>query len=129
VRAVAVKWRQLFSLEKNMHDDYKKAILDQLDDMLQSGIMHSTNYTVMLMVRDKLIAKGLDAKMAEHIVTKAQIVVHDDIYADRAFMDQVIDKYTEVIVEMHKFATTKLINDEFFEHLVEGLNLVLVPQR
>lgn len=112
-----------------MHDDYKKAIIDQLDDMLNSGIMHSTNYTVMLMVRDELIKKGIDAKMAEHIVTKAQIVVHDDIYADRAFMAQVVDKYTQVIVEMHQFAKTKLMNDEFFEHLVEGLNLVLVPQR
>jgi hypothetical protein len=110
-----------------MHDEYKKEILDHLDAMLSQGVMQSVNYTVMLMVRDALIAKGFDSKIAEHVVTKAQIVVHDDIYADRQFMAIAIDKYTDVVLEMYKFAKSKLMHEEFFEHLVEGLNLVLVP--
>jgi hypothetical protein len=110
-----------------MHQEYKDAILAQLDGLLADDFRDSPNYIVMIMVRDVLIAKGLDSKMAEHIATRAQIQIHPDIWLDKAFINTVVDKYTSIIVKIITHANGIVTHEDNVYHLVEGMNLLLVP--
>jgi deoxyxylulose-5-phosphate synthase len=110
-----------------MYDDYKKAIIEQLDELLVSDLRSSPNYSVMIMVRDGLIAKGLKSEVAEHIAAKAQIQIHPDIWIDKTFINTVVDKYTSIVVNIVNHADTILKHGDNVYHLVEGMNLLLVP--
>jgi|SRR5476651_1138662 len=110
-----------------MHQEYKDAIIAQLDGLLHDDLRDSPNYAVMLMVRDGLIAKGLESEVAEHIATRAQIQIHPDIWLDKAFIATIVDKYTTIVVKIVKHATAILKHGENVYHLVEGMNLLLVP--
>lgn len=110
-----------------MHQDYKDAIMAQLDDLLKDDLRFSPNYTVMLMARDMLIQKGVASETAEHIATRAQIQIHPDIWLDKQFIHDVVDKYTSIVAKILKHADTILLHKDNVYHLVEGMNLLLVP--
>lgn len=110
-----------------MHQEYKDAILAQLNELLNDDLRTSPNYTMMLMVRDGLIAKGMDSETAEHIATRAQIQVHPDLWIDKAFINEVVEKYTTIVSNIVKHARSILNHSDNVYHLVEGMNLLLVP--
>lgn len=110
-----------------MHQEYKDAIIAQLDELLNDNLHASPNYSVMLMVRDGLIAKGMDSETAEHIATRAQVQIHPDIWSDQAFVATVVDKYTSIVAKIVAHAQSILKHGDNVYHLVEGMNLLLVP--
>jgi hypothetical protein len=110
-----------------MHDNYKQAILEQLDSLLAEDLRDSANYSVMMMVRDQLIAKGVPSATAEYVATHAQIQIHPDIWLDTAFIQTVVDKYTSIVVKILNHADKVLMHSEHVFHLIEDMNLLLVP--
>ena len=110
-----------------MHDTYKQAILAQLDDLLAEDLRDSPNYSVMVQVRDQLIAKGIASDTAEYVATHAQIQIHPDIWLDKTFIATVVDKYTSIVVKILTHADKILLHKENIFHLLEGMNLLLVP--
>jgi hypothetical protein len=110
-----------------MHQEYKDAIIAQLDSLLKDDLRYSPNYIVMIMVRDGLIAKGLTSEVAEHIAARAQIQIHPDIWLDKAFINTIVDKYTSIVVKIVNHATSILKHIDNVYNLVEGMNLLLVP--
>jgi hypothetical protein len=110
-----------------MYDEYKQQILETFDDVLSMNMGQAPNYLTMLMIRDKLKAKGVPAFFAEQAVCRAQIVVSPEIFEDQVFMDKVTDSFSEVIFRIYSFAVPNFDDDSRFLDLIDGMSLTLSP--
>jgi hypothetical protein len=110
-----------------MHDEYKQQILETFNTVLSMDMNKAPNYLTMIMIRDKLKAKGVPSHFAEQAVCRAHIMVSQEIFEDQQFMQQVTDSFSEVIFRIYSFAVPVFDDDARFLDLIDGMSLTLAP--